>query len=413
MYKLMIGLTVICGSLLLNGCAKEAIHSADQLGQSKEASSSKDEISDTKLVDKGEFIEDVPLHEVIDPIEERVKQMSLDEKIGQLFIIDIQTDESGNPVTSVNDYIKEKIINYKVGGVVLFKANIQTKQQTKALIKDLQTLSGIPLFISVDEEGGIVSRIGQNPNLVEKPFMEAFEIGKTGDTTLAYSEGKRIGAVLSELGFNLNFAPVADIYNNESNKVIGRRSFGTKKEQVSPMVISYSEGLLSEDVQPVLKHFPGHGNTEEDSHLGLAYVNKTSKELEKEELVPFLEALQKEIDVMMMGHLIVKDIDDTYPATLSARWFDYMKTLFDTNKVLFITDAMNMGAISKNYEQGEAVVMSVLAGNDLILMPKDIEEASKALGDAYEQGILSDERLNESVRKILSKKVERKILVIE
>jgi beta-N-acetylhexosaminidase len=179
------------------------------------------------------------------------------------------------------------------------------------------------------------------------------------------------------------------------------------------MVISFAKGLLSENVQPVLKHFPGHGNTEQDSHEGLAYVNKTKDELEKQELVPFIEAMNDGIDVLMRGHLVVKAVDEDEPATLSKKWLEYMESLFDTKDILMITDAMNMGAIAENYSIEEATVKSFLAGNDIILMPKDIAEASEALLKAYEKGLITDERLNESVKKILSKKVELNILVIE
>ncbi|MDF2614814.1 MAG: glycoside hydrolase family 3 domain protein [Clostridia bacterium] len=348
-----------------------------------------------------------------DPIETLMNDMTLNEKIGQLFIVDIQNDKEGNSIIEVNEEVKEKIIKYNVGGIILFRGNIQTKEQTTRLIKEMQSFSDIPLFIGVDEEGGMVSRVGVNSDITEVPFQEAFSIGKTGDVAAAYKEARRMGEVLKGLGFNLNFAPVADIYNNETNTVIGTRSFGKTQEEVTPMVISYAKGLLSQEVQPVLKHFPGHGNTEEDSHEGLAYVNKTKEELEKEELIPFIQAAKSGIDVLMRGHLLVKDVDEEYPATLSIKWFQYMQTLFDTKKLLMITDALNMGAVAENYDNGEAAVMSFLAGNDILLMPKDIAAAAEAILKAYEKGMISEERLNESVRKILSKKVERNILVIE
>lgn len=348
-----------------------------------------------------------------DPIEEMIQHMSLNEKIGQLFMVDVQNDKEGNSIIKINEEVKEKLIRYKVGGIILFKGNIQTIEQTKDFIKDIQSLADIPLFIGVDEEGGTVSRVGGNKDIVTVPFKEAFSIGQTGDRTAAYNEAKRMGGVLKSLGINLNFAPVADIYNNEANLVIGTRSFGKTQEEVTPMVISYAEGLLSQNVQPVLKHFPGHGNTEEDSHIGLAYVNKTKAELEKEELVPFIEGVNNGIDVLMRGHLLVKDVDPDYPATLSIKWFEYMKTLFNTKDLLMITDAMNMGAVAENYSIEEATIMSFLAGNDILLMPKDIAAAEDAMTKAYQKGIITDERLNESVAKILSKKVERNILILE
>ncbi len=407
MYKIAIYLVMIVIGIFSTGCSRTQITLSDLTPKTIAGDLSISEQT-TDL-----FIEEIEQIEEIDPIEEMIKGMTLDEKIGQLFIIDVQNDTSGNAILAVNEEVKEKIIKYKVGGIILFKGNISTKEQIISFISSMQDLSDIPLFIGVDEEGGKVSRIGQNKDLVEKPFRAAFDIGETGDSKAAYNEAKRMGEVLKKLGFNLNFAPVADIYNNETNTVIGTRSFGKTKEQVIPMVISYAQGLLSEGIQPVLKHFPGHGNTQEDSHEGLAYVNKTQAELEKEELVPFIEAVNESIDMIMTGHLIVKDIDEEYPVTLSRKWFDYMHTLFNTTEILFITDAMNMGAIIKNYGTEDAIVRSFLAGNDILLMPKDVTVGIEAIRDAYAKGVITGERLDHSVRKILSKKVERNILVLE
>ena len=348
-----------------------------------------------------------------DPIDKLLKKMTPSEKIGQLFMVDVQQDKEGKAITAVNAEVKEKIKKYKVGGVILFKGNIQTKEQTKRLIKEMQAQASIPLFVGVDEEGGMVSRVGANSKINKVPFKSAFTIGQTGNVRIAYDEAKRMGKLLKELGFNMDFAPVADIYNNPANTVIGKRSFGQTKEEVTPMVISFAKGLLSENVQPVLKHFPGHGNTKEDSHAGLAYMDKTKAQIEQEELIPFLKAADEGIDAVMRGHLIVKAIDSKYPATLSKKWHDYMKTLMDTQKILMITDAMNMGAIAEYYTSEEAAVMSFMAGNDIILMPKDLNSAHEGILKAYKKGIISEERLNISVRKILSKKLEQNILVLE
>ena len=407
MFKKRVFLVFVGMSLFFTGCEFNQIV--------KEGKVSEHTPREEEFVKKPEtnLEEEIPSTEEVKPIEEIISKMSLEEKIGQLFIINLPQDEKGQGLLLMNEELKEMITQYKVGGIILFKGNIETKEQTKKLIKDLQGLSTIPLFIGVDEEGGLVSRIGNNPELVEEPFRAAFDMGQAGDLGAAYEEAQRMGGVLSELGFNLNFAPVADIYNNPSNTVIGKRSFGTTKEQVTPMVISYAKGLLACNIQPVLKHFPGHGNTYEDSHEGLAYIQKSQKELEAEELAPFLEAVNEGIDVVMTGHLIVKDIDATYPVTLSDKWFLYMETLFDTNKILFITDAMNMGAVVNEYTQEEALMKSFLAGNDILLMPEDITQAAEILKHAYKEGIITEERLDQSVGKILSKKVERNILVLE
>lgn len=333
-------------------------------------------------------------------IRKYMEEMTVEEKIGQLFFVTVQQD-------------KESVaIGDKVGGIILFKQDITTKEETIALIENLQTTAAIPLWIGIDEEGGRVSRLGNNKEIVDVPFVSAKEIGESGDFDKAYKEAKRMGQVLSSLGINMDFAPVADIFNNPLNTVIGDRSFGIKKEEVVPMVIAFAKGLKEEKVEPVIKHFPGHGNTSEDSHKGLAYANKSIKELEEEELVPFFEAVDKGIDIVMVGHIVVPEMDEL-PATLSAKWGEYMRQKFNKREVIFITDAMNMGAIVESGEGKKVILDSFLSGIDVILMPEQLDEAVEYFKEAYETGVLTDKRLNESVEKILLKKAEQNLLVLE
>lgn len=345
-------------------------------------------------------------------IQQYLQHMSIEEKIGQLFMVALDSDEQGKGMTILNSQMKEKLQKNHVGGVILFKENIENKQQTKKLIEALQENSKIPLFIGVDEEGGLVSRVGSNPAINEKPFMAAGDIGKTGDPTRASEEAYRMGCLLKELGFNMDFAPCADIYNNPVNTVIGSRSFGTNSEIVTPMMLAFVKGLETEGILPVIKHYPGHGNTMEDSHNGLAYVHKSLEELEKEELIPFQEGVQKGVGAMMKGHLLVSAIDDRWPVSLSQKWQDYIEKTMDINDVLMVTDALNMGAIVNNYGKEEVVLRSFFAGNDILLMPVDIEDAEDVLYKAYQTGVITEAQINHAVRKILTKKVEQNILVI-
>ncbi|WP_053984679.1 glycoside hydrolase family 3 protein [Niameybacter massiliensis] len=342
------------------------------------------------------MVEEIKEKQVLD----YMNQMSIEEKIGQLFFVTVQQ-------VAVNDkYGKD------VGGVILFKDDITTIEETSKLVQGLQEQATTSLWIGIDEEGGRVSRVGNNEAMVNAPFKSAEAIGETGDTQVAYEEAKRMGKVLNSIGVNMNFAPDADIYNNPQNTVIGDRSFGKTAEEVIPMVMAFSKGLKEEEIIPVIKHFPGHGNTVEDSHVGLAYIDKTIKELEDEEMKPFLEATKNGVDVVMVGHLIVEEMD-TLPATLSPRWGKYIEQNFDKEHTIFITDAMNMGAIIEDRGSGQATLMSFISGIDMILMPEQLDEAMEALKEAYEKGELSEERINKSVYKILLKKVEQKILVLE
>ena len=346
-------------------------------------------------------------------LEEIVSKMTLQEKLGQLFMVDLGVDVNGNARVAMDEQTRTMINDKNIGGVILFKGNIQTTDQVKVLNQKLQAAAKIPLWIGVDEEGGRVSRVGSNPNIVEVPFKEAYSMGETKDPNVAYEEAKRMGKVLNDLGFNVDFAPDADLFNNPQNKVIGTRSFGKTKETVAPMVIAFSKGLQEMAILPVIKHFPGHGNTIEDSHEGFAYVHKSLNALEQEELVPFQEAFKSGVDALMVGHLVVPDVDSENPATLSTKWGDYMNKKYDMSNILRFTDAMNMGAITNHYKADEAAIKNILAGGDIIVMPSNLDEAINGLEKAILEGKIEEKRIDESVLKILSKKVEQKLYRLE
>ena len=385
---------------LLGGCTN---NSRVQIGEEKiqtfnESETNKMILGNKRVQSKSQEVSEEEKREM--KIRKYMEKMTVEEKIGQLFFVTVQQAK------------ESVVIRDKVGGIVLFKQDITTKEETIALIESLQTTAAIPLWIGIDEEGGRVSRLGNNKEIVDVPFMSAKEIGESKDVDKAYNEAKRMGKVLSSLGINMDFAPVADIFNNPLNTVIGDRSFGTKKEEVVPRVIAFAKGLKEEKVEPVIKHFPGHGNTSEDSHKGLAYANKSIKELEEEELVPFFEAVDKGIDIVMVGHIVVPEMDEL-PATLSAKWGEYIRQKFNKREVIFITDAMNMGAIVESGEGKKVILDSFLSGIDVILMPEQLDKAVEYFKEAYETGVLTDKRLNESVEKILLKKAEQNLLVLE
>lgn len=338
-------------------------------------------------------------------LQEAVARLTLEEKVGQLLMVAIRKDAQGEPVTVMNEEMREAVTQYHVGGIILFSENVQTPDQLKKLIGDLQQTAKIPLFIGVDEEGGCVSRIGNQPQFNAQPFQEAFTLGETKMPSKAYDEAKRMGELLASLGFNMDFAPDADLFNEPANQVIGRRSFGRDAKTVMPMVMAFAKGLTEQGILPVVKHFPGHGCTKEDSHTGLAYVDKPLAQLEKEELRPFMAAIEGDVAGVMKGHLMVPAVDETYPASLSVKWQTYLCEKADVSSTLFITDALNMGAITTQYKSGEAAILAVEAGNDILLMPEDLEEAYRGILGAIEEGRLSEERIDVSVKKILSKKI--------
>ena len=263
--------------------------------------------------------------------------------------------------------------------------------------------------MGVDEEGGIVSRISSNPEMGFDEIDTAYEIGQEGDKSKAYDTGLQLGLMLRQLGFNMNFAPVADIWSNPDNTVIGERSFGNDPETVSKMVNEVVQGLQDEEIISVIKHFPGHGDTKEDTHEGSAYVDASLDQLKDRELIPFKNAIDSGVTGVMVGHLELPQIDEGVPASLSSKIItDILKKDMEFEG-LIVTDALDMGAMTTEYDEGEVALRSFLAGTDILLMP-NLEKAHSSLMQAYEDKKITDQRLDESVYKILYTKYEYGII---
>lgn len=356
-------------------------------------------------------------------IDAMIDSMTLREKVGQLFMIrpeslynNITVDELWQKIasndadiqpvlTTLTDDMKAALVDYPAGGFAIFNQNIKSTSQLKQLIMDLKEASGIMPLIAIDEEGGRVSRLANNPEFGLDNVGPMQEIGDTGDTRNAYNAAAYIAGYLSDYGFNLDFAPVADINTNPENIVIGSRAFGTTPELVSSMVSAYLEGLHSQNILGTIKHFPGHGDTVNDTHSGYVAVTKTWLELLELELIPFIENFAN-TDLIMTAHITMKNVtSDDLPATLS-------KAVL-TGKLrdelgydgLIITDSMEMGAIIKNYPNGEAAVKAIEAGVDIVLLAYDYCEAFDAVIKAVEDGRIPESRINESLRRILTVKL--------
>ncbi|HSQ89321.1 beta-N-acetylhexosaminidase [Romboutsia sp.] len=329
--------------------------------------------------------------------------MTIDEKIGQMIL-------AGFNGTQTNQYTNTLINDFKVGGVILFTRNIESSQQLKKLTNDInKSNNNIPLFISVDEEGGRVSRL---PDDVFK-FPKASEVGQINDENYAYENGKKLGNTLNEHGINMDHAPVIDIYSNPKNTVIGDRAFGTDENIVSKMGIATMKGLEDANVIPTVKHFPGHGDTEVDSHFGLPIVNKSLEELKSFEFIPFKKAIENNCDVIMVSHIILDKIDNTNPSSLSKKIItDILRNDLGFNKVI-MTDDMNMAAITNNMSVEKASTESIKAGSDIILIGNNVEIVKAVIEEiklAVDSNEISETRINESVYRILKLKEKYKIL---
>ena len=344
-------------------------------------------------------------------VSELMTSMSLDEKIYQLFFVKPETIIESDPVVSAGEETSNALAQYPVGGIIYFSENIQTREQTIEMIKNSQDYSKIPLFIGVDEEGGTIARIGNNVQMgtTKLPSME--KIGSSGDSRKAYEIGETLAADIGELGFNVDFAPVADIIVNKKNTEIGDRSFGEDPELVSEMVIAEVKGLQENNVSAVLKHFPGHGSTVSNSHEVNSVSLRTLEELEKAEFVPFREGIEAGADFVLVSHMtLVNATKEKVPASLSGEVITgWLKGKLNYDGIV-ITDALRMKAISDDYSSAEAAVKTIKAGSDMILMPENVYEAYNGIADAVENGDITEERIDSSVKKILNLKFEKGLL---
>ncbi|MBP2627529.1 MAG: beta-glucosidase-related glycosidase and D-alanyl-D-alanine dipeptidase [Firmicutes bacterium] len=343
----------------------------------------------------------------------RVAQMSLEEKVGQLFM-EAFRQENGKDVTTATQAVKDEIKRYHLGGVILFSENFADIEQTVNLNRNLQQAAGpIPLFIAADQEGGRVNRFRFGTNL---PGNMA--LGASGSVDNAYIAGNILGKELAVLGLNLNLAPVLDINSNQDNPVIGIRSFGADGQAVTKMGTAYIQGLHAGDVMAAVKHFPGHGDTSVDSHLELPICLYDESRLRELEMQPFRENLLN-TDMVMAAHVAFPALDDTkvmskkdgqpvfLPATLSHKILtNLLRENYGYDGVI-ITDAMEMKAITEHFGSEKAVVGAIQAGADILLMPSHLPKAYAAVIEAVKTGVISEERLNQSVKRILRLKHQR------
>lgn len=350
-------------------------------------------------------------------VSEALGQMTLEQKIGQLFIVSTDSLDF-NAETKMTKKMRKNIEKYQPGGVIFFSFNFtdsekvkDNRKATKRFIRKMQKNSQIPLFISVDEEGGNVSRIANTDGMGTTKFPSMTEIGATGDAANAYNVGSTIGREIAELGFNLDFAPVADLSTNASNTEIGSRSFGSDPALVSDMVSEEVRGLQENGVSSCVKHFPGQGESGDDTHKGFVNLDVTIDRLREVEFLPFQAGIDAGADLVMMSHVAVRNVtQNEVPASLSSLMVtDILREELQFDGVV-ITDAMNMKVITKFYDAGEAAVMAIQAGNDMVLMPDDFVSAYEGVLEAVEDGTLTQSQIDEAVSRILTVKIRRGIL---
>ena len=338
--------------------------------------------------------------------------MTLREKVGQLFIIrpdqldttltpDTMHNDRIKGITAVNDTMRTTLKEYPAGGFALFRKNIDTPRKLRDFTAELRDSCHAVPFMAVDEEGGRIARIANAKGFKVRKFASTQAIGRTGN---AREAAEVIGEYLKDYGFNMDFAPVADINTNPENIVIGDRAFGDDPEHVSRMASEYLDGLHSKGIIGSIKHFPGHGDTKGDTHSGYVAVNKTWDELLRAELIPFTDNFRK-ADTVMIAHITMKNVtDDDLPASLSRELVTgKLRGELGYDGVV-IVDALMMGAVKDNYTSAEAAVMAIDAGCDILLMPYDYREAFDGVIEAVKSGRLTEKRIDESVARIMKLK---------
>lgn len=345
--------------------------------------------------------------------EEYLAKLSTEQKVAQLFIITPDALTGIDSVTAAGESTYAALEQYPVGGLIYFQNNLLSYEQISDMLHTVQDfsmeISGLPLFLATDEEGGSVARISGQGFGIDS-IEDMAQIGANEDYDRAAEVGRYMGSYLCELGFNVDFAPCADVLTNSANTVVSRRSFGSDAKVVADMVEIQMKAFEKEGILGVPKHFPGHGATSEDSHEGYASIYKTADELDANEWLPFKEAIRNGAKFIMVGHIACPQItNDNTPASMS----HYMVTELLRNTLgfdgLVVTDALNMGAVSQNYSSADAAVAAIQAGADLLLMPTDFYSAYYGVVDAVYSGEITEERLNESIKRILKVKNEIRV----
>lgn len=332
-------------------------------------------------------------------LDEMIAQMPLEDKVAGLFIVTPEALTGQANVTKAGDGTKTALEEHAIGGVIYFKSNISSADQIKEMIDNTASYSKYPLFFAVDEEGGDVARVQAGLKLDKTPT--AGELGKAGDPEAVYNTYSGIGSYLKEYGFNVDFAPVADTLTNSDNTAIGDRSFSINNDVVTEMVPQAVKGIQDAGVSACLKHWPGQGDVDADTHAGVAVTEKTKEDMSQLEFKPFVAGIEAGVDMIMVGHIAAPEITgDNTPCSLSKEVVT--EILRDELKYdgIIITDALNMSAVSEYYGSDEAAIKALKAGCDMILMPEDFVLAFDGVVEAVKEGTISEERINDCLKRV-------------
>lgn len=345
-------------------------------------------------------------------VDERIGAMTLEQKVAQLFIVTPEALVEGvSQVTQAGDMTREGVTAHPVGGIVYFAQNLLDPEQTTTMLANVKQFyadaGNVAPFIAVDEEGGTVVRVADNEAFGAQDVGDASALGSAGDTEAAKRAAEQIADYLMPLGFNLDFAPVADVVDPLRSDTMGLRSFSSDAAVAADMVRAEVEGFRDKKMLCCAKHFPGIGAAAGDSHEGAITIEATNEELETVDLVPFRAAIEAGVPMIMVGHVGLPNIvGDSTPAPLSSAVVQGMLRDSLGYTGIIVTDSLSMGAITDYYTPAEAAVAALKAGCDIPLMPERLDEAYQGVLSAVQVGELTEERLDESLTRILTAKQE-------
>lgn len=405
---IVVGLALVAGGIFgvtrLMKHLNDKKHTEELQAQLEELAESEPAVVEAPAEETQELTSDDYLNQIADTC---IAEMSLENKVAGLFMITPESLTGVDTVIQAGDTTKQKLSEYPVGGLIYFSKNIKSADQLKEMLDTTRNTMIYPVFLAVDEEGGSVSRVA-GAGLAEN-VGDMSEIGSTCDPEKAKKVGTTIGTYLSQSGFNVDFAPVADVISAE-NSVIGNRSFGSDPNVVGTMVAAEVQGLQESGVSACLKHFPGIGDTTTDTHDEKTVSEKTLEDMQQTDLPAFQAGIDAGADFVMVSHMSLPNVvgDDT-PCSLSGTVInDLLRNQLGYDGIV-ITDALDMSAITDSYSSAEAAVKAIEAGADMLLMPENFEEAYQGVLEAVQNGTISEERINESLKRIYRVKYRDRI----
>lgn len=336
-----------------------------------------------------------PEPKLVDPIQEQLNAMSLEEKIAQLLIV----ENKGQTITEAE---MSRLKEAPYGGYILMGDNYGTLSSTRKFVEELQKRAKTKLIIATDQEGGLVQRIANISDRAATNIPDMYSLGSTNDARLAQEVGRVMAEEMRAIGINVDFAPDVDVFSNPNNNVIGKRSFSDNPQVVTKMSMALARGLEENGVVATYKHFPGHGDTAVDSHLSLPIIDRSRDELERSDLVPFRNAVENGAKIIMVGHIALPKVTgDNTPASLSGTIItDILRREYKYDG-LVVTDAMNMGAITNNYQEWDSYRRAINAGADMLVLPSNPELAIESI-----KRNVKIERIDEAAYRVLKFKKE-------